>query len=46
LGFNAVYNWLLQRISAEGLGGYMTDNLGFDERLRGRRVAVVEDSKL
>lgn len=42
LGFNALYNWALQRISFEGVGVYMVDNLGFDERLRGKRVAIVE----
>jgi hypothetical protein len=40
-----MYNWFSQQITFESLGAYMIDNLDFDERLKAKRVAVLEDPK-
>lgn len=38
-----MYNWMTQNITFQSLGEYMIDNLSLDDRLRGKRVGVLED---
>jgi hypothetical protein len=38
-----MYNWVTQKITFDTLGEYMIDNLQPDERLKHKRVGVLED---
>lgn len=40
---NTMYNWTTQNITFQSLGEYMVDNLDLTDRLRHKRVGVLED---
>lgn len=39
---NTMYNWVAGPVSFRSLGEYMVDNLDLGERLKGKRVGVLE----
>ena len=45
LAVNTMYNWTSQQITFQSLGEYMINNLSLDDRLKAKRVAVLEDPK-